>query len=274
DSRYQFYMPEMNRSTNERLKLESALRRAIEQDELVLHYQPQADLKSGNIIGFEALLRWQHPELGLVMPGKFIGLAEETGLIVPMGEWVLREACRQSRAWTDAGLPMMPVAVNLSAKQFASDIADRVSAILAETGIDGARLELELTESLSMDKPERTIEILHALKHMGICLSIDDFGTGYSNLSYLKRFPVDKLKLDQSFVRDLAVSTEDQSIARAVIAMGHALRLKVIAEGVETEAQRQILASEACDEMQGYLFSRPVPADVCAQYLREGKRLI
>jgi diguanylate cyclase (GGDEF)-like protein len=271
--RYQFYTPELNRSASERLKLESSLRRAIERNELVLHYQPQVDLRSGVIIGLEALVRWQHPELGLVFPGRFIGLAEETGLIAPIGEWVMREACRQNREWQDAGLPKVPVAVNLSAKQFVRDVTDTVATILAETGLDGSYLELELTESLSMDDPENTIQILRTLKGMGVCLSIDDFGTGYSNLNYLKRFPIDKLKLDQSFVRDLTFDPDDLAIARAVIAMAHSLRLRVIAEGVETEGQRSLLTRNECDEMQGYLFSRPLDAATTMQYLREGRAL-
>ncbi|HWU83944.1 MAG TPA: EAL domain-containing protein, partial [Rhodocyclaceae bacterium] len=266
--RYQFYTPELNRSASERLMLENALRRAIERNELVLHYQPQASLQDASVVGVEALVRWQHPELGLVYPGKFIALAEETGLIVPIGEWVLREACRQNRAWQDAGLPRIPVAVNLSAKQFTLDIADKVQTILAATGLPPEYLELELTESLSMDDPENTIGILRALKDMGVMLSIDDFGTGYSNLNYLKRFPLDKLKLDQSFVRELISNADDLAISRAVIAMGHTLRLKVIAEGVETEGQRQLLAGSGCDEMQGYLFSRPLGAEACATFLR------
>lgn len=271
--RYQFYTPELNSSASERIKLENALRRAVERDELVLHYQPQVDLHSGEIIGLEALVRWQHPDLGLVFPGKFIGLAEETGLIVPIGEWVMREACRQNRAWQSMGLPRVPVAVNLSAKQFVRDIPDTVAAILAETGLDGRYLELELTESLSMDDPENTIQILRTLKRMGILLSIDDFGTGYSNLNYLKRFPIDKLKLDQSFVRELISDPDDLSISRAVIAMAHTLRLRVIAEGVETEGQRSLLTRNLCDEMQGYLFSKPVDATTAAGYLKERRTL-
>ena len=271
--RYHFYTPELNKRASERLKLESALRRAVERDELVLHYQPQVDLRSGEIIGLEALVRWQHPELGLVFPGAFIGLAEETGLIVPIGDWVMREACRQNREWQQAGLPKVPVAVNLSAKQFVSDITDKVAGNLAQTGLDPKYLELELTESLSMDDPETTISILRRLKHMGVCLSIDDFGTGYSNLNYLKRFPLDKLKLDQSFVRELICDPDDLAISRAVIAMAHTLRLKIIAEGVETEGQRCLLALNGCDEIQGYLFSRPLDAATCAQYLQTGRRL-
>ena len=271
--RYQFYTPELNRSASERIKLENALRRALECDELVLHYQPQVDLHSGRIIGMEALVRWQHPELGLVFPGKFIGLAEETGLIVPIGEWVLREACRQNRAWQDAGLPRVPVAVNLSAKQFVRDVTDTVESALKDSGLEAAYLELELTESLSMDDPENTIQILRTLKRMGVILSIDDFGTGYSNLNYLKRFPIDKLKLDQSFVRELICDPDDLAISRAVIAMAHTLRLRVIAEGVETDGQRCVLARNQCDEMQGYLFSRPVEPAVAAQLLREKRTL-
>ena len=271
--RYQFYTPALNRSASERIKLENALRRAVERDELVLHYQPQVDLHTGAIIGLEALVRWQHPELGLVFPGKFIGLAEETGLIVPIGEWVLREACRQNRAWQETGLPRVPVAVNLSAKQFVRDIPDTVAAILEETRLDGRYLELELTESLSMDDPESTIQILRTLKRMGMVLSIDDFGTGYSNLNYLKRFPIDKLKLDQSFVRELISDPDDLAISRAVIAMAHTLRLRVIAEGVETEGQRSLLTRNGCDEMQGYLFSKPVDAATIAGYLKERRSL-
>ncbi len=270
---YEFYRPELNRGANERFKLESALRRALERDEFRLHYQPQVDLTTGKIVGVEALIRWQHPELGLIPPGRFIGLAEETGLILPIGEWVLRKACEQSRAWQRAGLQEVPVAVNLSAKQFSANIAATVKSILDETGLDPKLLELELTESLSMEDPESTFEILRTLKDTGISLAIDDFGTGYSNLNYLKRFPVDKLKLDQSFVRDLISDPDDLSISRAVIAMAHSLRLKVIAEGVETEGQLALLAQNGCDEMQGYFFSRPVDEAAIAHLLREGKSL-
>lgn len=268
-----FYTPELNQAASERLKLENALRRALERDEFMLHYQPQMDLTTGAVIGLEALIRWQHPELGLIAPGRFIGLAEETGLIVPIGEWVLRHACRQNKEWQNAGLPKVPVAVNLSAKQFAGNITEMVQAVLAETQLDPAYLELELTESVSMEDPENTIEILRKLKNMGVRLSIDDFGTGYSNLNYLKRFSLDKLKLDQSFVRDLISDPDDLSISRAVIAMAHSLRLKVIAEGVETEGQLTILVQNGCDEMQGYLFSRPIDANACAETLRTGKTL-
>jgi PAS domain S-box-containing protein/diguanylate cyclase (GGDEF)-like protein len=271
--RYEFYHPELNQGAHERFKFEGALRRALERDEFVLHYQPQVSLASGAIIGVEALVRWQHPEQGLVAPGRFIGLAEETGLILPIGEWVLRRACEQSCAWQREGLPAVPVSVNLSARQFSENIAATVGRILAETGLEPGLLELELTESASMEDPQKTFEILRQLKDMGVQLAIDDFGTGYSNLNYLKRFPVDKLKLDQSFVKDIISDPDDLAIARAVIAMAHGLRLTVIAEGVETAGQLALLAANGCDEMQGYYFSRPVDAAACAVMLREQKTL-
>ncbi|MGV3655350.1 MAG: EAL domain-containing protein [Noviherbaspirillum sp.] len=265
--RCRFYTPQLDREANERFWLEGALRKAMERDELFLHYQPQADLRTGKIVGLEALLRWRHPEAGLIPPGRFIGVAEETGLILPIGQWVLRKACEQARAWQEAGLPVVPVAVNLSARQFTSGIADTVREILDETGLDPGLLELELTESVSMHDPEHTIGILRRLKEMGVSLSIDDFGTGYSNLNYLKRFPVDKLKLDQSFVRDLTTDADDLAISRAVISMAHSLRLKVIAEGVETRGQLALLAQNGCNEIQGYLLSKPVDAGACASLL-------
>jgi PAS domain S-box-containing protein len=271
--RYEFHRPELNAGAHERFKFENALRHAIERDELVLHYQPQVSLASGAIIGVEALVRWQHPELGLVAPGCFIGLAEETGLILPIGEWVLRRACEQNCAWQRAGLAPVPVSVNLSARQFSADIAATVRRILTDTGLAPQLLELELTESASMEDPQQSFEILRQLKDMGVLLAIDDFGTGYSNLSYLKRFPVDKLKLDQSFVRDLTSDPDDLSIARAVIAMAHGLRLTVIAEGVETAGQLALLVENGCDEIQGYFFSRPIDADACARLLRESASL-
>ncbi len=272
-ARYQFYRPELNQGAHERFRFESALRRALERDEFLLHYQPQVSLTSGAIIGIEALVRWQHPELGLIAPGRFIGLAEETGLILPIGEWVLRRACEQSCAWQREGLAPVPVSVNLSARQFSENIAATVGRILHETGLEPRLLELELTESASMEDPKKTFEILRQLKDMGVQLAIDDFGTGYSNLNYLKRFPVDKLKLDQSFVKDIISDPDDLSIARAVIAMAHGLRLTVIAEGVETPGQLALLAENGCDEIQGYYFSRPVDAAACGRMLREHKSL-
>jgi PAS domain S-box-containing protein len=273
DERYAFYRPELNDGVYERFRFENALRRALERDELTVYYQPQASVKTGQIIGFEALLRWQHPEQGLIPPGRFIALAEETGLILAIGEQVLRRACEQSCAWQREGLRGVPVSVNLSARQFSERVVDTVGRILAETGLDPKLLELELTESASMEDPQKTVDILCELKEMGVRLAIDDFGTGYSNLNYLKRFPVDRLKLDQSFVRDLTSDPDDLAIARAVVAMGHGLRLEVIAEGVETEGQLALLAQNGCDEIQGYLFGRPATAEDCACMLREEKTL-
>jgi EAL domain-containing protein (putative c-di-GMP-specific phosphodiesterase class I) len=234
--RYAFYRPELNRGANDRFKLESGLRRALERKEFELHYQPQVDLGSGSIVGAEALLRWRHPERGLMTPGAFIGMAEETGLVLPIGDWVLEAACAQLRDWRDAGLPVVPVSVNLSAHQFDDQIVGTVERVLAEYGIEPRLLELELTESASMADADKSCALLAQLKDMGIRLAIDDFGTGYSNLNYLKRFPVDKLKLDQSFVADILDPGEDQAIARAVIAMAHGLGLTVVAEGVEGRA--------------------------------------
>jgi PAS domain S-box-containing protein len=273
DERYAFYRPELNDGVYERFRFENALRRALERGELTVYYQPQASLATGQIVGFEALLRWQHPEQGLIPPGRFIALAEESGLILAIGERVLHQACEQCRTWQRDGLRAVPVSVNLSARQFSERIVDTVGRILAETGLEPRLLELELTESASMEDPQKTVDILCKLKEMGVRLAIDDFGTGYSNLNYLKRFPVDRLKLDQSFVRDLTSDPDDLAIARAVIAMGHGLRLDVIAEGVETEGQLALLAQNGCDEIQGYLFGRPAPADECARMLREDKAL-
>jgi diguanylate cyclase (GGDEF)-like protein/PAS domain S-box-containing protein len=262
--RYEFYRPALNRDAHERFQFENALRGAIERHELVLHYQVQASIATGEIIGVEALVRWQHPERGMISPGLFIPLAEETGMILAIGEWVLRCACEQAMSWQRQGLAPLPVSVNLSARQFSDLGVALVERILAETGLAPRLLELELTESASMEDPEKTIDILRRLKLMGVKVAIDDFGTGYSNLSYLKRFPLDKLKVDQSFVRDLATGQHDLSIARAVIAMGHSLGLTVIAEGVETPEQLDLLAANGCDEIQGYYLSRPIDGKACA----------
>jgi EAL domain-containing protein (putative c-di-GMP-specific phosphodiesterase class I) len=267
--RYAFYRPELNQGANDRFKLESALRRAVERKELELHYQPQVDIASGRIVGAEALLRWRHPERGLVPPGVFIGLAEETGLILPIGDWVLSAACNQLRQWRDAGLPLVPVSVNLSAHQFNDEIVGTVGRVLEDYGIEPRLLELELTESASMADADKSVDLLAQLKGMGIRLAIDDFGTGFSNLNYLKRFPVDKLKLDQSFIADLLDSPDDQAISRAVIAMAQGLRLAVVAEGVETAGQLAMLAEHGCDLMQGYYFSKPVPAADFGRMLRD-----
>ena len=270
----QFYAAEMNVKAMERLMLESGLRHALERNEFLLHYQPQVDLRTGEITGMEALVRWQHPELGLVSPARFIPVAEESGLIVPLGEWVLRTACAQNKAWQRAGLKPISVAVNLSARQFRQpNLVEVVAGILRETELDPAHLELELTESLVMQNVEVTIATLDRLKAMGIKLSIDDFGTGYSSLSYLKRFPIHTLKIDQSFVRDITTDPSDAAIAKTIIAMAHELGLMVIAEGVETEEQKSFLQQRHCDEMQGFFFSKPVPATEFEILLREGRCL-
>lgn len=271
---FEFYMPAMNEHSLARLLMEGDLRNAIVREEFVLHYQPQVDLHTGHIVGVEALVRWQHPELGMVPPMRFIGLAEETGMIVPIGDWVLRTACRQTKAWQLAGLGHFRVAVNLSIRQFAQpDLVQSIAAILQETQLKPHCLELELTESLMMADVENAVHILRELKKLGVRLSIDDFGTGYSSLSYLKRFPVDVLKIDQSFVRDITTNPDDAAIARSVISMAHSLRLKVIAEGVETQAQLNYLRRHGCDQMQGYYFSRPVAAQEFSQILKDGKNL-
>jgi len=268
--RYAFYRPELNRGANDRFKMETALRRAVDRNELVLHYQPQVDLATGAIVGAEALLRWNHPERGMVPPSAFITLAEESGLILPIGTCALMTACAQLRYWQEAGLPVVPVSVNLSVHQFSDQIVGTVKFILDAYGVDPSLLELELTESASMADAGKSYELLAQLKAMGIRLAIDDFGTGYSNLNYLKRFPVDKLKLDKSFVDDILDDADDLAISRAVIAMAHGLRLTVVAEGVETAGQLAALAELGCDLIQGYYYSRPVPPEEFARMLVEG----
>ena len=273
-NRFLFYSAEMNTNTLERLNLENELHRAIEHDELRLFYQPQVSLRNGEIIGMEALVRWQHPLRGLVSPMEFIPLAEATGLIVPLGEWVLRTACTQNRAWLAAGLRTVAVAVNLSARQFeVQDMVILTAKILNETGLDPSYLELELTESAAMGNAEAFVGVTEKLKGLSVTLSIDDFGTGYSSLSYLKRFALDRLKIDQSFVRDIIHDPDSAAIAQTVITLAHSLGLSVIAEGVETEAQLNFLRSRGCDEMQGYYFSKPLPAAEFEQLLREGRKL-
>lgn len=274
ESAYQFFTAGMNAKAYERLTLENNLRKALERGELLLYYQPQADLETGRISGMEALLRWQHPDLGMVSPAQFIPLAEETGLIVPIGEWVLREACRQNKAWQDAGLPWMRVSVNFSSWQLRQrDIVQMTAAILKESGLSADFLELELTESYIMQDPEAAILTLRQLKDMGISLSMDDFGTGYSSLSYLKRFPIDCLKIDQSFIHDIPGNADSAAIVTAIVAMGHSLGLEMVAEGVETAEQLAFLQRLKCQEMQGYYFSKPLPADAFTQLLSEGRCL-
>jgi EAL domain-containing protein (putative c-di-GMP-specific phosphodiesterase class I) len=259
---FQFYASNMNATTVERMALENDLRRAVERKELVLHYQPQMKCASGEIFGFEALVRWQHPELGLVPPGRFIPLAEETGLIMPIGEWVLNEACRQNKAWIDAGGKPMIVSVNLSSRQLhQEEVLKTVTDALKSSGLDPRCLALEITESCLMHDPDDAVVTLSLLHNMGITVSIDDFGTGYSSLGYLKRFPLDALKIDRSFISEVTENPEDAAIVRAILAMAHSLRLKVVAEGVETEKQLRFLRKIGCDEIQGYLLSKPLPAD-------------
>src|SRR5919197_1752195 len=267
---FQFYTSEMNERVNERLQLENALRRALERREFVLHYQQKVDLKSGAVIGAEALVRWLHPEWGLVRPARFIALAEETGLIVQLGEWVLGEACRQARAWLDEGLNPGRVSVNLSARQFRQEgLVRMVSRILRETRLDPQYLELELTESMVMHNVDAAIATLQGLKSLGVALSVDDFGTGYSSLAYLKDLPLDTLKIDRSFVRDIGAGddADEGVIARAIISLGHSLHLKVIAEGVETEAQLRFLKRHRCDEVQGFYYGETVAPERHAELL-------
>ncbi|TMV50880.1 EAL domain-containing protein [Paenibacillus mesophilus] len=256
----QVYDAAMEAAIHVKLEIENGLRKAIERGELTVHYQPQVDLENGGLIGAEALVRWMHPEKGLISPGLFIPIAEETGLIKPIGEWVLREACRQAKSWQDAGFPPITVSVNLSNRQFEEQqLPETVGAILSEYGLEPGSLELEITESMAMDVM-RTIPALTNLKGLGIQISIDDFGTGYSSLSYLKRFPIDKIKIDKSFVRDLAdPDNNDTAIVSAIVAVAHHMKLKVIAEGVETEDQLEYLRRQKCDLLQGYYFSPPIP---------------
>jgi diguanylate cyclase (GGDEF)-like protein/PAS domain S-box-containing protein len=273
-NRFQFFTADVHERIRRRVELESSLRLALERDEFELHYQPQVGLASGEVIGVEALLRWRHPERGLVYPGQFIGFAEETGLIIPIGRWVLREACRQNKAWQDAGLPPIPVAVNMSARQCEQpDMHEVVAAILSETKLAPEFLELEITESISMADPEQSVPLMQRLKDTGVQLSIDDFGTGFSNLSYLRRFPVDRLKIDLSFVREITSDPGSLAISEAIITMSHSLNLQVVAEGVETLGQLELLNDRDCDFIQGFLFSPPLTAGEFARLMREDRRL-
>jgi diguanylate cyclase (GGDEF)-like protein/PAS domain S-box-containing protein len=259
---FQFFAAEQNIHTVERLTLESGLRRALERGQLVLHYQPQAETASGRITGVEALVRWQHPELGLLPPASFIAIAEETGLIVPIGQWVLHTACATQRAWREAGLPALRMSINLSPRQFLYEGLTRdIEMIVRASDADAARLELEITEGMVMQDPERAVAVLRDMRAIGVHIAIDDFGTGHSSLAYLKRFPVDNLKIDRSFIAGIPADRGHAAIAQAIIAMAHSLELKVIAEGVETEAQYRFLLEQRCDEYQGYFFSKPLPAE-------------
>lgn len=271
---FQFFTDEMSAKLTERLQLESDLHRALEHQEFELYYQPQVDLSSGTITGSEALIRWHHPAKGMVLPANFIPFAEQSDLILQIGEWVLRQACTQNQAWINAGLAALPVSVNLSVRQFnRQDVFGLVQQILLETGLDPDLLELEITETLSMQDPQNTIDFIQKLKSIGVKIAIDDFGTGYSNLGYLRKFPVDKLKLDRCFISEITATPESIAISSAVIEIGHSLHLKVIAEGVEDESQLSILSARGCDQLQGFLFSPALPADEFAALLRSGRRL-
>jgi diguanylate cyclase (GGDEF)-like protein len=265
-----FFTDEMNTRVMERLTLENSLRSAIDREQLFLLYQPQVNIATGEVTGLEALVRWQHPALGLVMPDKFIKVAENSGLITPIGEWVLKTACSQIMKWRVEGLPVVPVAVNVSAVQFRQEgFSELIKRVLHETGLDPQYLELELTESLLLSNADVMFGVLKNLKDAGLKLVIDDFGTGYSSLSYLRQFPVTKLKIDRSFIRDVAVNPDDAAITIAIINMAKGLSLKVIAEGVEDEAQLSFLREHECDEFQGYYFSRPLSAQDVANTLRK-----
>jgi EAL domain-containing protein (putative c-di-GMP-specific phosphodiesterase class I) len=266
---YQFYSQEMNLHSFRRMALETSLRRGLERNEFFLHYQAKLDLRKSLITGVEALVRWQHPDLGVIPPAQFIPLAEETGLIVPIGNWVLNTACMQNVAWQRKGFPPLRIAVNLSARQFVDDnLVVDIAEALKKSGMRADLLELELTESMVMQHTERAGKVLAAIKQLGVRVAIDDFGVGYSSLANLKRFPIDTLKVDRSFLRDIPLDTEDKAITQAIIAMGKSLNLTVVAEGVETLEQETFLREHGCDETQGYYFSGPIASDEFADLLR------
>jgi EAL domain-containing protein (putative c-di-GMP-specific phosphodiesterase class I) len=271
---FQFYTDSMNVATLERFDLEHRLRKAMDLNEFQLYYQPQLDIHSRKIFGVEALIRWMHPNKGLLSPKAFIPLAEETGLILPIGEWILRTACAQNKAWQIKGFEPMLVTVNISGIQFKQkNFVETVTKTLDNTDLDPRYLGLELTESILMETTEATITTLKELKALGVRISLDDFGTGYSSLSYLKRFPIDTIKIDQSFVRDIHTDPDDKAIVNAIIAMTHSLNLRVVAEGVETVQQLLFLHKQGTDGMQGYLFSPPLPTDSLTQLLNEGRKV-
>jgi EAL domain-containing protein (putative c-di-GMP-specific phosphodiesterase class I) len=267
---FQFYSPTIKSQSLERLTLENNLRRALDNNEFFLDYQAKRDLQTGAIAGVEALLRWQHPELGVAAPTQFIPLAEETGLIVPIGRWVLRTACAQNITWQRQGLPELCMAVNLSVRQFYDeDLIRDIAEVLQKTGMKPQLLEMEITEGMVMQDPERAIKLLRAIKDMGVRLAIDDFGVGYSSLAQIRRFPIDTLKIDGSFIRDIPQNSEDKAITEAIIAMGKTLSLTVVAEGVETVEQEAFLRNHSCDESQGFYFSKPVAAAEFAEFVRQ-----
>jgi EAL domain-containing protein (putative c-di-GMP-specific phosphodiesterase class I) len=257
-----------------RFNLQAALRRAIEHDEFVIYYQPQMNARDGRLVGMEALLRWHDPRLGMISPGEFIPLAEDSGLIIPIGEWVLWSVCRQQRAWLDAGLSVVPVSVNFSARQFQrADLAEQIDRILDQCALEPGLLGVEITETLLMENVEQAARVLHALGRRGLQVSLDDFGTGYSSLAYLKRFPLHTLKIDPSFVRGILHGADDRAICSAIVAMAHNLGLRVIAEGVETRPQQEALRALGCDVIQGFLLAVPAPAESVAGWLQGALRV-
>ena len=269
---YVFYSGELNARSMERLTLEHGLRRAVERNELVLYYQPQVDVASGRILGVEALMRWRHPEIGLIMPGRFIPLAEETGLICQLGDWALSEACRQAVAWDVAGMPAVTVSVNVAAPQFRrAGFPDIVRRALESSGLDPARLMLELTESMLMQQTEQVVDLLGQIRALGVGLSLDDFGTGYSSFSYLKRLPLNEIKIDRAFVTDMASDPQSAAIVAAILALAEGLNMKVVAEGVETEAQLAQLAAHACEIYQGFFYSPPVPPEAILKLFADSR---
>jgi EAL domain-containing protein (putative c-di-GMP-specific phosphodiesterase class I) len=269
---YQFHNPDMNAKALERMELKSLLYKALERGEFLLHYQPQVEAATGRIAGMEALLRWRLPERGLVCPAEFIPIAEQTGLIVPIGEWVLRTACAQSMAWRRSALEPVSIAVNLSALQLKDQqMVGKVDSILKETGLAPGHLELEITESTIMHDIERAVSVFGSLNGLGVKITVDDFGTGYSSLYYLKKFPLYALKIDRSFVNEITENQDDAAIATAIVAMAHSLKLKVVAEGVETEEQLEMLRFLGCDMLQGFLFSKPLPAEEAGALLESQK---
>lgn len=271
---YQYYHPDMNKRSLHRLNLEIHLRKALERNEFRIFYQPIVDLRNGNIFGMESLVRWQHPEWGMISPAEFIPLAEETGLIVPIGNWVLKESCRQNREWQKHGYPPLVVSVNISAIQFHQiNFVQLVMEALEESGLKPDQLCLEITENIAMNNVPYIVETMQKLKMLGVRISIDDFGTGYSSLSYLKRFRVHTLKIDQSFIRDVTSDEDNAAIVTALIAMSHRLKIKSLAEGVETQEQLDFLVSQGCDEIQGYVFSKPMPANEFELMIKENKQL-
>ena len=271
---YLYYSPEMNLRAKEQWQLEGELRKALSGHELMLHYQPKVSLRSGRIVGAEALIRWHHPEHGMIPPDKFVPLAEETGLILELGSWILDEACRQIQSWQDAGLESIPIAVNISARQFDNQLPERLQATIDRYRLPCELLKLEITESLLVRGPEKVIPIMNELVALGFNLSLDDFGTGYSSLAYLKKFPISTLKIDRSFVIGVPDDENDCAIAQAIVTMGKQLRQEIVAEGVETQAQMSFLRGLGCDQLQGYLFSPPIAADEFERMVRDGRRLL